>query len=137
METQTVATGMWPSRFWGKPKDREAIEQSPTVKVLREKCPDAIVAAGYSLGDLQLTIRPSDIKQVAAALRDHPELQFDQLMDVCGVDRMDLDADGGRFAAVYHFYSTQKQKRLRVVAPLEEVQSGADRKSRASLADTL
>jgi NADH-quinone oxidoreductase subunit C/D len=126
MDTQTVATGMWPSRFWGEPKDREAIEATPTVQVLREKCPDAILAAKDQVGDLQLTIRASEIKQVATALKEHPELQFDQLMDVCGVDRQQLDAEGERFCVVYHFFSMVKQKRVRLVVPLDEAKPELD-----------
>jgi NADH-quinone oxidoreductase subunit C/D len=119
MEAPTLETGMWPSRFWGEPKNPEAITQTPAVRILKEKHPEAVLSAEDPLGDLHLTVRASEIKQVARTLRDDPELQFDQLMDVCGVDRLELNKGGERFAAVYHFFSTVKQKRVRVVVPLD------------------
>ena len=50
-------------------------------------------------------------------LRDRPELRFDMLVDLCGVDYRGYGGDayeGPRFAAVYHFLSLAHNRRLRV-----------------------
>jgi NADH-quinone oxidoreductase subunit C len=50
-------------------------------------------------------------------LRDRPELRFDMLIDVCGVDYQafgDGAWEGPRFAAVYHLLSLPHNWRLRV-----------------------
>jgi NADH-quinone oxidoreductase subunit C len=50
-------------------------------------------------------------------LRDRPELRFDMLIDVCGVDYSAYgngEWDGARFAAVYHLLSLAHNWRLRV-----------------------
>jgi NADH-quinone oxidoreductase subunit C len=52
-------------------------------------------------------------------LRDRPELRFEMLIDVCGVDYSaygDGAWDGARFAAVYHLLSLAHNWRLRVRA---------------------
>ena len=54
---------------------------------------------------------------VALALRDHPETQFDLLMDLAGVDYPDREE---RFEAVYHLYSIPNRARLRLKVPLAE-----------------
>ena len=50
-------------------------------------------------------------------VRDRPELRFDMLLDVCGVDYRGYGGgayEGPRFAAVYHFLSLAHNRRLRV-----------------------
>ena len=52
-------------------------------------------------------------------LRDRPELRFDMLIDVCGVDYSAYGEgawEGARFAAVYHLLSLPHNRRLRVRA---------------------
>ena len=59
---------------------------------------------------------------VATTLRDEPTLDFDQLIDLCGVDYSEYDNatwEGPRFAAVSHLLSVKHnwRLRLRVFAP--------------------
>ncbi|WP_126445098.1 NADH-quinone oxidoreductase subunit C [Sulfuricystis multivorans] len=79
-------------------------------------------------GEVTLEVSPADYFEVAKTLRDHPELRFEQLLDLCGVDyvtygRTDLvDFSKGRsprFAAVSHLLSLTHnwRLRLRVFAP--------------------
>ena len=39
-----------------------------------------------ALGELTLTVSAAHYLDVAQTLRDHPELAFEQLMDLCGMD---------------------------------------------------
>ncbi len=70
-----------------------------------------------ALDELTLTVKASDYLEVARALRDHPELRFEQLMDVAGLDYSaygDGAYDGPRYAAVSHLLSLTHNWRLRV-----------------------
>jgi NADH-quinone oxidoreductase subunit C len=74
-------------------------------------------------GEVTLEVSAADYFDVAKTLRDHPELRFEQLMDICGVDyvtygRTDLvDFSAGRsprYAAVSHLLSVTHNWRLRL-----------------------
>ena len=75
-----------------------------------------------ALGELTLVVRSEDYLDVATTLRDEPNLGFDQLIDLCGVDYSEYDNatwEGPRFAAVSHLLSVKHnwRLRLRVFAP--------------------
>ena len=70
---------------------------------------------------LTLVVRAADHHAVCVALRDAPELRFEQATDLCGVDyatygdRPQDDATRGeRFAAVLHLLSVTHNWRLRL-----------------------
>jgi len=97
-------------------------------------------------GELTLTVAADDLLQVANMLHDHKALQFDQCIDVCGVDystygqtewatdsasatgfsrgvEHDAATDfnpATRFAAVYHLLSVVMNHRLRLRVFLDE-----------------
>jgi NADH-quinone oxidoreductase subunit C len=71
------------------------------------------------LGELALEVKAADYRAVAQDLREHPELKFEQLIDVCGVDYTaygDGNWRGPRFAAVVHLLSVEQNWRLRLRA---------------------
>ncbi len=97
--------------------------------------------APSTTGELTLEVAPADLLEVARALRDEPELRFEMLMDVCGVDYLEYGRDewrtlsstatgfsrgvasdeivekprsGPRFAVVYHLLSITHNVRLRL-----------------------
>jgi len=80
-----------------------------------------------ALGEVTLTIRAVDLIEAMTMLRDRPELRFEQLIDVCGVDYGSFGkaawdgepSESGarpRFAIVYHLLSLANNWRLRVRA---------------------
>ncbi|GAB2890234.1 NADH-quinone oxidoreductase subunit C [Uliginosibacterium flavum] len=76
-------------------------------------------AGGLSLdlGELTLDVSAADYIEVAHQLRDHEELGFEQLIDLCGVDYAGYAgqiAHPARFAAVSHLLSVTKNWRLRL-----------------------
>jgi NADH-quinone oxidoreductase subunit C len=88
---------------------------------------DKIVDIAAALGEVTLVIRAVDLIEAMTALRDRPELRFEQLIDVCGVDYSSYGkaawdgapsefGAGARFAAVYHLLSLANNWRLRVRA---------------------
>ena len=78
---------------------------------------DKVVTIREALGEVTLAVRAGDLLEVMTALRDRPELRFEQLTDVCGLDYSaygDGAYMGQRFAVVYHLLSYANNWRLRV-----------------------
>ena len=70
-----------------------------------------------ALGELTLTVAAADYIETALILRDHADLKFEQLVDLCGVDYSsyrDVEWDGMRFCVVSHLLSITKNWRLRL-----------------------
>jgi NADH-quinone oxidoreductase subunit C len=68
-------------------------------------------------GEITITVKAADYFAVCKTLRDHPDLAFEQLIDLCGVDYStyrDGEYDGLRYAVVSHLLSVSKNWRLRV-----------------------
>jgi NADH-quinone oxidoreductase subunit C len=68
-------------------------------------------------GEITVVVKAADWLAAARTLRDHPELRFEQLMDLCGVDYSaygDGAWQGPRFAVVVHLLSMTHNWRVRV-----------------------
>jgi NADH-quinone oxidoreductase subunit C len=77
-------------------------------------------------GEITVTVSAIDYPEAARTLRDHPELKFEQLIDLCGVDYAnwkDQPWEGPRFCVVSHLLSVAKnwRVRLKVFAPDDDV----------------
>lgn len=87
--------------------------QSVIEQVLGEK----VVSAKIALDELTIVCKSADVLSAMTTLRDHPELSFEQCIDVCGIDYSayrDEPQDGLRFAAIYHLLSIAHNWRVRV-----------------------
>ena len=80
-------------------------------------------------GELTLTVSSADYLGVCQTLRDHADLRFEQLIDLCGMDYStykdgaeSIYAEGPRFCVVNHLLSVTKNWRLRlkVFAPNDD-----------------
>jgi NADH-quinone oxidoreductase subunit C len=70
-----------------------------------------------ALGEVTIECRVENLLEVCAKLRDHAELKFEQLIDLCGVDYSDYKDgtyEGARYAVVLHLLSVSKNQRLRL-----------------------
>ncbi|WP_338848024.1 NADH-quinone oxidoreductase subunit C [Massilia sp. W12] len=70
-----------------------------------------------ALGEVTIEVKAADYLDVMQQLRDLPELRFEELIDLCGLDYQtwgDGVWDGARFAAVTHLLSIANNWRLRV-----------------------
>ncbi len=68
-------------------------------------------------GELTVTVGSADYLDVARTLRDHDDLKFEQLMDLCGVDYSsyrDVPCEGPRYCVVSHLLSISKNWRVRL-----------------------
>jgi NADH-quinone oxidoreductase subunit C len=83
---------------------------------------DRIAGLKTALGEVTLEVAAGHYLETARILRDHPDLRFEQLMDLTGVDYSTWGEgawSGPRFSAVCHLTSVTKnwRLRLRVFAP--------------------
>ena len=83
---------------------------------------DSIVSLKTVIGEVTLEVAATHYIETARILRDHPDLRFEQLIDLTGVDYSaygDGAWEGPCFAAVCHLSSLSKnwRLRLRVFAP--------------------
>lgn len=114
---------------------------------VQELLPHAISNSMCAFDQLTLEIVPEQLRTVCKTLRDEPELKFEQLMDICGVDYLGYGQDEWktevatstgfsrgterdvkylktpdgktRFAVVYHLLSITHNHRLRLRLWLE------------------
>ena len=74
-----------------------------------------------ALGEITMTVAAKDYFEIAKTLRDHSELAFEQLMDLCGVDYSDYKnsapsafTEFPRYAVTSHLLSLTHNWRLRL-----------------------
>ncbi|MFN7096310.1 MAG: NADH-quinone oxidoreductase subunit C [Gammaproteobacteria bacterium] len=117
-------------------------------QLIQARAAEYIVDTHIQCGQLTVRIKPDHIKILALMLRDEPDFQFDELIDVCGVDYQtyglsewvtdqatgtgferaanrkqevrELPPMPERFAAVYHLLSVTLNHRVRLKAFLHE-----------------
>ena len=78
---------------------------------------DKVTASVLRLDELTLTVRAQDFIASATTLRDHADLKFSLLIDLCGVDYSgygDGAWDGARYCVVYHLLSIEHNFRVRI-----------------------
>ena len=75
-------------------------------KAIRDKFPDVVIESGYSGGILMLRLEAGSLPDVCRFLKESPDLAFDYLACVSGVDWSD------RLEIVYHLQSLSMGHRL-------------------------
>lgn len=81
------------------------------------KAKGAVTAASMAFGELNLEARADQIVPLLALLRDDSEFQFQQLVELCGVDYPQRPL---RFDVVYLLLSLTKNVRIRVKVQTDE-----------------
>jgi len=79
---------------------------------------DALIEARDLVGEITLVVQREVIVEVCRTLRDSPGLEYQQLMEIAGVDYPDRPE---RFEVVYHLLSLTKNRRIRVKVSTDEV----------------
>jgi NADH-quinone oxidoreductase subunit C len=69
------------------------------------------------IGEITLTVEREEIANVLKLLRDTPGLEYQQLMEIAGVDYPDRPE---RFEVAYHLLSLTKNRRIRVKVATDE-----------------
>lgn len=79
--------------------------------------PTSILKVETFRDETTLVVKKDQILEVFKFLFQDPDLSYDYLTDLCGVD---YEPRKPRFEVVYHLCSTRYDRRLRVKVPLEE-----------------
>jgi len=77
----------------------------------------ALLATKEAVGEITLTVERDEITNVLRTLRDTPGLEYQQLMEIAGVDYPERPE---RFEVVYHLLSLTKNRRIRVKVSTDE-----------------
>jgi NADH-quinone oxidoreductase subunit C len=77
----------------------------------------ALLATKEAVGEITLTVERDKITNVLRTLRDTPGLEYQQLMEIAGVDYPERPE---RFEVVYHLLSLTKNRRIRVKVSTDE-----------------
>src|SRR5664279_1745191 len=75
---------------------------------------DAIERVVVQHGEMTLHVKRERLLEVAQILRDAPELRFELLASLSGVDYLGIDPTGRRLHSVYHLLSMTHRRRLRL-----------------------
>ncbi|MDI6808998.1 MAG: NADH dehydrogenase (quinone) subunit D [Candidatus Eisenbacteria bacterium] len=95
----------------------ELKERVDVGQILQERFPSCVVKSEEFRGDLAVTVRRDGLLEVVSFLKNEPQLDFDLLLDICGVDRLGRSP---RFDCVYHLRSLSKRRLIRLKVPLDE-----------------
>ena len=91
------------------------MEESKTLRRLKEWFPADIIQTHSLLGQDTATIAKSALLALARYLKEDPELQYDYLMDLTAVDYWKRTP---RFEVVYHFLSLKNHRRVHIKVPV-------------------
>lgn len=98
----------------------------PRLEILSENLKlalgDRLTKLSSHVDEITIECKADELLNVCRTLRDAPELKFEQLMDLCGVDYADYGQDangeqswtGLRYAVVYHLLSISYNQRVRL-----------------------
>jgi NADH-quinone oxidoreductase subunit C len=78
---------------------------------IREERGALVTDAKIAFGELTLHVQPSGLIELATFLRDDPQCQFVNFIDICGVD---WPGRAERFDVVYHLLSPRQNLRIRL-----------------------
>jgi NADH-quinone oxidoreductase subunit C len=87
------------------------------VEKVKARFPSSIEGVNVFRDDLSLQIKKDDIVRVCEFLKTDPDLAFDMVIDLCGVD---MYRSEGRFEVIYNLYSLRNKTYLRLKVLLHE-----------------
>ena len=87
------------------------------IEAVKASLGDALLDVKDHVGEITLTVGREEIVNVLKALRDTSGLEYQQLMEMAGVDYPDRPE---RFEVVYHLLSLTKNRRIRVKLSTDE-----------------
>jgi NADH-quinone oxidoreductase subunit C len=87
------------------------------IDAVRLSLGDALLEVKEAVGEITLTVRRESIVEVCRTLRDTPGLEYQQLMEIAGVDYPERPE---RFEVNYHLLSLTRNRRIRVKVITDE-----------------
>ena len=101
------------------PANLAAVPPAPdaTVQAVTQALGERVKRIDLKLGEVTVLVTPANYLEACRILRDAPGCQFEQMIDLCGVDYAEYkmgDYDGPRYAVVVHLLSVSLNQRVRV-----------------------
>lgn len=87
-------------------------------EIIKDRYPTEVKEIKEYRGQVSVIVNKGRIKEMMKHLHDTPELYFDFLEDLCGVDY--LGKKEPRFEVVYHLYSIKHRHMIRIRAEVSE-----------------
>src|SRR4030095_5428870 len=78
---------------------------------------EGILSSHENYGDETILVTREVLSELLRFAKEDPELRFDLMMDICGVDYL---GQTPRFEVVYHLYSVPKNHRIRLKVRIPE-----------------
>ena len=100
-----------------RPEESAAEAYRHIADLVAERLPDTVELVDTALGELTLYVARDRLLDVLQLLRDHPDLRFELLSSVSGVDYLGHPQHAGderRLHSVYHLTSLTYRRRIRV-----------------------
>lgn len=94
------------------------MEPNAIAEIIKDRYPTEIKEIKEFRGQTSIAIKKNRIKEIMKYLHDTPELYFDYLQDLCGVDY--IGKKEMRFEVVYHLYSIRHRHMIRIKAEVSE-----------------
>ena len=95
----------------------KTVSNDGVIEAAKAALGDALLDAKEEVGEITLTVKRESIVDVCRALRDTPGLEYQQLMDIAGVDYPERPE---RFEVNYHLLSLTQNRRIRVKISTDE-----------------
>jgi NADH-quinone oxidoreductase subunit C len=85
--------------------------ETSAAEKLTQLFPDAVQDVSEAHGEVTVVVGRDRLVEVCHVLKNDPDLRYDLLMDIAGVDYLGREP---RFEVVYHLYSVPHNSRLRL-----------------------
>lgn len=94
------------------------MEPLQIANAIKEKFPDDVLSVNEFSGQATVTLKKDHIADICLWLQQEPDMQFDYLRDLTGLDYMKKKPI--RFEVVYHLYSIKHSHMIRLKAQVTE-----------------
>ena len=98
------------------PRRKAGNRRARSPRAFKERFPDDLIGMREFRGDLSISVKRENIKQVLRTLKNDPAFDFKMLLDVTAVDYLSERAE--RYDVVYHLLSLSNKHRVRIKAPV-------------------
>ena len=94
------------------------MEPKEIAEIIRDRYPAEVKEIKEFRGQVSVIVKRDRVKEIMKYLHQTPELYFDYLQDLCGVDHSGRKEP--RFEVVYHLYSIRHRHTIRIKAEVPE-----------------
>ncbi len=93
------------------------MDNQTVLERLKTRFGEAILESKEFRGELTVVVRPERIVEICSFLKTDPDLSYDFLSDLCGID---MYTPQNRFGVIYNVLSLGKKHRFRIKAFVNE-----------------